>query len=303
MEKIIFFGGGTFAVPALEKLAKAFEISLVITNPKKSAGRKQISEPSAVEIEAKKLGLNVAVVENFDNKSINEIKTINPSFFVIVDYGKIIPRELLDIPPKGAINVHPSELPKYRGASPLQTAILNGEKETSFSIMLIDAKLDHGPVLAQKKAKILPDDTYGSLYKRLSEDYPEFLLETLKKYLSGEIEPLPQDDSRATFTKLLRREDGRIDWNKSAGEIERMVRAYHPWPGTFFVFNQKNTKLLRASVEHKNYSDKKSGELFLAPDKKIAVKCNPGILILDRVQPEGKRPMSGEEFARGYLKN
>ena len=248
------------------------------------------------------MGLNVINVEKFDDEIIKEIRGLNPLFFVIVDYGKIVPQKLLDIPPKGAINVHPSELPKYRGASPLQTAILNGEKETAFSIMLIDAELDHGPVLAQKKATILPDDTYGSLYKRLSEDYPEFLLQTLKKYLSGKIKPQPQDDSRATFTKLLRREDGRIDWNKSAEEIERMVRAYNPWPGTFFVFNQKNIKLISSSVEHENYPNKKIGEVFKTPNKRLAAKCNSGILILNQVQPEGKKIMTGEEFARGYLK-
>lgn len=304
-KKVIFFGGSAiFAVPALKKLAENFEISLVVTNPEKPVGRKQTPKPSMVEDRANKMNLPVINVEKFTNEAVNKIKKIQPDFFVIVDYGKIIPQKLLDIPKYGAINVHPSPLPKYRGASPLQTAILNGDKETAFSIMLIDKQVDHGPILAQKKAEILPDDTYGSLYKRLSELYPEFLAETLKKYLSGEIKPIPQDDSRATFTKMLSREDGKIDWSKSAEEIERMVRAYNPWPGTFTEFNGKKLKILRCHPERAERTEGSHtpGQLFIF-DKKLAAKCGKGTLLLDQVQPEGKKSMSGEEFARGYLKN
>jgi len=302
MEKIIFFGGGKFAVPSLSVLAKKFNIALVVTNPEKPIGRKQIPEPSAVEIEAKKLGLPVTIAEKFDNIITDKIQAANPSFFIIIDYGKIIPQNILDIPPKGAINVHPSALPKYRGASPLQTAILNGDKETAITVMLADNEMDHGPILAQKKITIEDTDTYGSLYTRLSTTYPKFLITTAEEYLSGELKPKTQEHSKATFTKLLKRGDGHIDWNKSAEEIERMVRAYNPWPGTFYVFNQKNVKIIKSTIEHKNYPDKKISELFKTADKKLAVKCGQETLIIDRVQPAGKRPMSGEEFARGYLK-
>lgn len=302
MEKVIFFGGSAiFAVPALRELTENFEIALVVTNPAKPVGRKQESQRSMVQDRAEKMGLPIVSAEKITDEIIDKIKKIQPDFFVIVDYGKIIPQKLLDIPQYGAINVHPSPLPKYRGASPLQAAILNGDEETAFSIMLIDKQVDHGPILAQKKAEIMPDDTFGSLYRRLSDIYPNFLVETLKKYLSGKIKPVPQDDSKATFTKILSREDGKINWSKSAEEIERMVRAYNPWPGTHFMFNGKNIKLLGASIEHNNYSDKKSGDLFLA-NKHLAAKCGSGVLILDQVQPEGKKPMTGEEFGRGYLK-
>ncbi|MFA5133594.1 MAG: methionyl-tRNA formyltransferase [Patescibacteria group bacterium] len=301
--KMVFFGGSSiFAVPALREMAEIFEVALVVTNPEKPVGRKQLPNKSMVEDRAEKLGLPVINAEAFTDEIINKIKGLAPDFFVIVDYGKIIPQKLLDIPPYGAINVHPSPLPKYRGASPLQTALLNGEKETAFSIMLIDDKVDHGPILAQKKVEIFSDDTYGELYKRLSDLYPKFLSETIKKYLSGEIKPISQDDSRATFTKLLSREDGNIDWNKQAEEIGRMIRAYHPWPGTFTKFKDKNLKILKASISENNYSDKNPGDLFKTPDKKLAAKCGKGILILEEVRPEGKKTMSGEEFARGYLK-
>jgi methionyl-tRNA formyltransferase len=300
---IVFFGGGKFAAPSLAALAKNFKIALVVTNPEKPTGRRQIPEPSAVEIEAKKLELSVIVTEKFNDGLANTIKAANPSFFIVVDYGKIIPREILGIPPLGAINVHPSALPKYRGASPLQTAISNGETKTAISIMLMDDQVDHGPILAQKKEKILPNDTYGSLYGRLSEEYPYFLVETLKKYLSGEIKPIPQKNSEATFTKLLSREDGRIDWSKSAEEIERMVRAYDPWPGTFTEWRGKRIKILKAGVVPRPVpTNTRPGDFFETPDKQLAVSCGGSGLILNRIQPEGKKPISGEEFARGYLK-
>lgn len=303
MEKMIFFGGSAiFAVAALKKLSREYDIRLIITNPEKPVGRKQLSQKSFVESAAEKLGLPVLNVEKFTDEITQKIKEEHPSFFVIIDYGKIIPQKLLDVPKMGAINVHPSPLPKYRGSSPLQTAILNGDKETAFSIMLIDAEVDHGPILAQKKVDIRDNETYGELYKRLSELYPDFLSQTLKKYLSGEIKPIAQDDSKATFTKFLKRNDGLIDWYKPAEEIERMVRAYNPWPGTHFVFNGKNIKIHKAKAEHINYPDKKIGQPFKTNDKKTAVKCGDKTLILEEVQPEGKNKISGEDFARGYLK-
>lgn len=299
--KIIFFGTDEFAAPALGVLAKEFDISLAITMPPKPVGRKQTHMASPVEVAAKKLNLPVAAPHKFTDEIFEKIKGAQADFFVIVDYGKIIPQKLLDIPPQGAINIHPSKLPKYRGASPIQTAILNGDKETAISIMLIDDKVDHGPILAQKKVEILPNDTYSSLYKRLSELYPDFLIETLKKYLSGEIKPAPQDEALSTFTKLLSREDGKIDWSKTAPEIERMVRAYDPWPGTYTEWNGKRIKILKISVSSKDYLEKNLGDLFAA-EKILTAKCGQGSLILKQVQPEGKRPMSGEEFIRGYLR-
>ncbi len=330
--KLIFFGTNEFAVPALLALKKKFDISLVITKPAKPVGRQQIIQPSAVEAEAKKLGLLIIPPESFDDKLITAIEAINPSFFVVVDYGKIIPQKILNMPPRGVINIHPSKLPKYRGASPLQSAILNGESKTAITIMMIDKEMDHGPILAQKDVDIFSDDTYKSLYERLSHEYPDFLIDTLKKYLAGQIEPQEQNHKQATFTKILSRKDGKIDWSKSAEEIERMVRAYNPWPGAYTEVGSpgyltspkssalaenpclannggrvshsalKRLKILEVSISSKNHSNKKIGELFLTTDKHLAAQCGQGILILDQVQPEGKRPMSGEEFARGYLK-
>ena len=303
MEKIIFFGTNQFAVPSLQKLAESFDIGLVVTMPAKPAGRKQELRASAVELEAKKLGLNIISPKNLDDELIQKIKETNPLFYVVVDYGKIIPQEILDIPKKGAINIHPSKLPKYRGASPIQTAILNGEKETAISIMLMDEEMDHGPILAQKKAEILPDDNYPLLYSRLSESASDFLIETINKYLSGEIEPQSQDDGAATFTKILKREDGKIDWTKPALEIERMVRAYNPWPGTFTERGGKRIKILQASISPQNYPDKQPGQFFKTSSGELAISCGQNTsLLIHNLQPEGKKPITGKEFIQGYLK-
>lgn len=322
---IIFFGTNQFAIPSLQKIAENFNVALVVTKPAKPVGRKQELQPSAIEIEAKKLGLSMVSPENLDDKTIEQIKEINPLFYVVADYGKIISKEILNIPKKGAINIHPSELPKYRGASPIQTAILNGDKETAISIMLMDEKMDHGPILAQKMKKILPDDNYLLLYNRLAESASDFLVETIKKYLSGEIKPQPQDDSAATFTKLLKREDGEIDWDKTSGEIEKMIRAYDPWPGTFVeqvpplsvrggqegLVNKsptshsksKRLKILKASLSSQNYPNKQPGQFFKTTNNQLAITCGQNTtLLIHTLQPEGKKPISGKQFIQGYLK-
>ena len=300
---IVFFGTNNFALPALQPLAENFNIVLAITKPPKPSGRKQAIAPTSVEVKAKQLGLDVISPETFDNKIIGQINNLAPDLIVVVDYGKIIPQKILDIPTRGAINIHPSALPKYRGASPLQTTILNGEKETAISIMLIDKEMDHGPILTQKKVSILADDTYGSLYTRLSQEYPKLLIETIKKYISGKIKPEKQNHKKATFTKILKREDGRINWNQSAIEIERMVRAYDPWPGTFCEHAGKRLKILTTSISSKNYLDKKPGQFFETPLKKLAVTCGKtSTLLIHKLQPEGKLPMTDRDFIRGYMK-
>ena len=320
MEKIIFFGTNYFAVPSLQKLAEIFDISLVVTKPAKPVGRKQTLSPNPIEVTAKALKLNIISPLQLDKNTTNKLKNLNPDLFVVIDYGKIIPQKILDIPKKGAINIHPSELPKYRGATPIQTAILNGEKETAISIMLIDEKMDHGQILAQKKINILDNDTYKSLYSRLGELAPKLLVETIKKYLSGQIKPQEQNHNEATFTEILKRKDGEIDWNKPAEKIEQMVRAFDPWPGTFTritalnktigypitngaLQKSKRLKILKVSISLKNRSDKHLGQFFKTPKGKLAVACGQNTtLLINNLQPEGKKPMTGEEFIQGYIK-
>lgn len=305
MEKIIFFGTNEFASHSLPILAENFDIELVITKPAKPFGRKQILQPSAVEVEAKKIGLKICEPAAFTQEIIEKIKNTGAKLFIVVDYGKIIPQEVLDMAEIGAINVHPSKLPKYRGASPIQSAILNGEKETAITIMLMDEQMDHGPILAQKKENILPQETYGELYNRLTRECGEFLKSTIIKYLAGEIKPQEQDHSKATFTKILKREDGEIDWNMSAEKIACQIRAFNPWPGSFCFYNNKRIKILSVSSIGKAYYSVQNhtpGQFFKTPQNKLAVSCGQNTtLLINKLQPEGKKPMTGEEFVRGYL--
>ena len=207
-------------------------------------------------------------------KKIHELK---PDLILVSSYGQMIPKSILDIPKKKSLNLHPSLLPKYRGASPIQTAILNGEKTTGITIMKIDEKMDHGPIIAQQETDIKPDDTYESLESRLSEEITKLLIEILPRYFKNKIKPKIQDEDNATYTKILTRDDGRIDLKENVQKIERKVRAFYPWPGTWTEINNQRIKILK-------------------------VKIKDGFLFLELIQPAGKKPMTGEEFFRGHKK-
>ena len=276
-QKIIFIGTSSFAITTLEELIENnYEILAVITAPDKPVGRKQEVIPSPVKEIALKYNLlilqpkKIAEIE----KKIHELK---PDLILVSSYGQMIPKSILDIPKKKSLNLHPSLLPKYRGASPIQTAILNGEKTTGITIMKIDEKMDHGPIIAQQETDIKPDDTYESLESRLSEEITKLLIEILPRYFKNKIKPKIQDEDNATYTKILTRDDGRIDLKENVQKIERKVRAFYPWPGTWTEINSQRIKILK-------------------------VKIKDGLLFLELVQPSGKEPMTGEEFFRGHKK-
>lgn len=212
-----------------------------------------------------------------DFKKTEELK---PDLVIVASYGKIIPKKILEIPKYGCLNIHPSLLPKYRGPSPIQTTILNGDKKTGVTIILMDEKIDHGPILSQQEQKIPSlKITYPELSQELAKLGAKLLIQTIPKWIKGEIKPKPQDESKATHTKILKREDGKIDWSKPDREIERQIRAFNPWPGSFTFIKHKN-KTLRIKVLEANLKDNK--------------------LIVKKLQPEGKKPMTFEEFKRGY---
>ena len=222
-----------------------------------------------------KNGLNPIIVYDF-----KKIKGLKPDLIIVASYGKIIPKEILEIPKYGALNVHPSLLPKYRGPSPIQTAILNGDKETGITIILMDEKIDHGEIISNFEFRILKKFTYQELSRKLAQLGVKLLVETIPKWIKEEIKPKPQDHSKATYTKILKREDGKIDWSKPSPEIEKQIRAFNPWPGTFTFIRHKN-KTLRIKVL----------EADISKDNKLIIK---------KLQPEGKKAMSFEEFKRGY---
>lgn len=225
--------------------------------------------------------LEIVKVVN-DKKRLDEIKSLSkrPYVGVLASFGAIIPKEILDFPQKGILNIHPSLLPSYRGASPVQFTILNGERETGVTIIKMDEKIDHGPIVAQTKEEVKPDDTAKSLYERLFTIGAQVLLTILPAYLEGRIELREQNHRKATYARKLTRDDGKIDWSKPDSFNERFIRAMYPWPGAFTnvkIKNQisKRLKILKSHIKN-------------------------GKLVLDQVQLEGKKPVSWQEFLRGY---
>ena len=290
--KIIFFGTPEFGAIVLEGLIKNnYKPSLVVTAPDKPAGRKQILTPPQTKISAQKYNIPVLqpkILANFKSEILNS----KPDLIIVAAYGQIIPKEILKIPKYGCLNVHPSLLPKYRGPSPIQTAILNGDRKIGVTIILMDEKIDHGPILKSKiknqKSKII----YKKLEKELAKLGTELLIETIPKWINNEIEPRPQDESQATYTNIIKKEDGKIDWSKPAEKIERQIRAFYPWPGSFTFF-KKNGKILRVKILEAEISKEEK-------PKQLCVKSGKNYLVIKKLQPENKKPMTAEDFKRGY---
>jgi len=298
-QRLIFMGTPPFAVPGLEALAEQYEIVAVVTQPDRAARRGRKIVAPAVKIAAQAHGLRVMQPKSLRREEVvAEIRGLSPQVIVVVAYGQILRPEVLSIPPAGVINVHASLLPRYRGASPITGALLAGEEETGVTIMLMDEGMDTGPILAQVSTKILPEDTAGSLAQRLSRIGAELLVETLPLWLDGRIEPQPQDNSRATYTKLISKEDGLIDWSLTAVEIWRSVRAFDPWPGAYTLWRGGPLKI-RAASPLPQWAGKGEPGQVLRVSAGVAVVTGQGALVLQEVQSAGKRAMDVEEFVRG----
>jgi len=301
--RILFMGTPEFAVPIFESLknAKEYEIVAVVTQPDRSVGRKQKLTPPAIKLAAQRHHVPALQPERLRTPEvIAEIKKLNPDVIVVVAYGQIIPKTILDIPRYGAINVHPSLLPKYRGASPIQAAIKNGDDVTGITIMLLDEQLDHGPILADRAVAIAPTDTGGTLSARLAEAGAVLLMETLPRFLGGEITPREQDHTAATVAKQLTRDDGRIDWSRPVQEVLRAIRAYNSWPGSWTVWNKTRLKIIRARASNETPEWLKPGSVFQTNDGLFAVRCANGSVVLEILQSEGKKEMTATEFLRGH---
>ena len=233
-----------------------------------------------------------------DPQAIEEIRGFTPDVIVVVAYGQILPRDVLEIPRLACLNLHASLLPRWRGAAPIQAAIAAGDCETGITAMYMDEGLDTGDILLQRSVEILPNDTGGSLHDRLAQIAPEALLESLRLLAAGNAPRIPQDNARATYAPKLKREHGLIDWSESAEAIERKIRAYNPWPGAFMKVDRQNLKVFSASVVDLNGQP---GEV-LRSDKDLIVATGKGALSLAEVQLEGKRRMSAAEFLRGHAR-
>lgn len=287
--KIVFLGTPKFGAIILEGLIKNnYRPILVITAPDKPAGRKQVLSPPPVKIIAEKYEIPFLQPIKVSNIKY-QVSSIKPDLIILAAYRQILPKEILEIPKFGCLNIHPSLLPKYRGPSPIQTTILNGDKETGLTIILMDEKIDYGPILAQREWEIpITKITYEKLSKKLAELGIELLVKTIPKWINSEIKPQPQDESKATYTKIIKKEDGKINRSKPVQEIERQIRAFYPWPGSFFFWKGKRIKIIEAEAVEK------------FPKDKFAVKCGKGYLIIEKLQMESKKPMEINEFLRGH---
>lgn len=295
MVKAVFFGTQDFAATILQGLLDSDIVSVetVFTQPDRKVGRKQIVEESPVKKLALKYNIPVEQPESLKNY---ELRTENCELGIVAQYGLIIPKKIIDSFPKGMINVHGSLLPKYRGASPIQAALVNGEKETGNTIMIMDEKTDHGPILSQSKLAIGTDDTFTILAHKMAAEGVILLLNTLPEWLNGSLKPQEQDESLATFTKLLSKEDGLVNFNKTNDEIYNQYRGLTPWPGIWINWNGKRLKLLKICK-----SDKTSqvGEVS-SEGKKIFIGCSNGSIEILELQLEGKDAMNAAAFLNGY---
>ena len=271
--------------------------------PEKRAGRNQFFTPPPVKLLAEKHNIPVEQPEKIMNEALR-IKNYEPDLIIVAAYGQILPKEILDLPKYGCLNVHPSLLPKYRGPSPIQAAILNNDEETGVTIMKMDDKIDHGAILASEKRKAKSETlTYLELHDELAKLGAEILIKTIPDWVAGEIKPQTQDETKATYTKIMEKQDGKIDWTKSAEEIERQVRALNPWPSAYALDNDKKMiKILKAGTLTQTESSPagEPGKTFQATNEEIAVQTGKDYLIIKELQPEGKKPMPSAAFLRGH---
>ena len=295
-------GNDSFAIPGLGALLQnKFNVAAVVTSPDKPQGRGLKLLPMPVKTFAQDRKL--PVLSPADLKSaefLNQLKNLQPDAIVVVAFA-ILPEEIFSLPPLGTINLHPSLLPKYRGAAPIQWALIYGDEETGVTTFLIEKRVDAGKIILQRKVKISPDETYGELSERLSKIGAEAVVESLNLIQQPDFKPLPQDNSKSSKAPKIKKEDCRINWSNLALKIKNLIRGLSPEPGAFSTYKDKIVKIFKTeTLDEKSHSDG-FGEIILASDKGgLVVKTGQGSLKLLSLQLEGKKIISGEEFVRGY---
>ena len=303
--KTLFFGTPGFAVPVLEAiLDSGHEVVGVATQPDRPSGRGRERSASPVKRAALERGLTVLQPSSWrGEEAVGQVAALEPEAFVVAAYGRILPPSLLRVPPLGALNIHPSLLPRYRGPSPVAAAVFEGESTTGVTVMLIDEGMDTGPVLAQVEELMRPEDTAESLTERLFRRGAHLLVATLGPWARGEALPQPQDDARASYTRPLRKEDGEMDFHRSAEQLWRQVRAYTPWPGTNTTWKGRRLKLLEVTPLPESGVVAQPGEVVSLPATgapHVGVGTGDGVLGLLRVQIEGRQPMAARDFLSGH---
>ncbi|MEM9951212.1 MAG: methionyl-tRNA formyltransferase [Chloroflexota bacterium] len=297
MAKIVFMGTPDFAVPTLKALIEHHEVTGVVTQPDRPAGRGDKVRMSPIKELALKHDIPVFQPLKIRRATaIDRLREWDADAYVVAAFGQILPQELLDIPAYGSINVHASLLPRWRGAAPIHAAIRAGDDETGITIMVMDAGLDTGPMLSKRSIPIADNETGQSLHDKLAQIGGELLIETLPKYFSGELEPQAQPDDGITYAPQIDKAEGNIDWEQSAREIERLVRAFTPWPGTFTQWNGTQLKIHAGSVGE---GDLAVGEIGVIDDK-VAIGTGEGVYLPSMVQLAGKSRTKIDDFTNGY---
>jgi methionyl-tRNA formyltransferase len=296
--RIVFVGAGAIGVPTLQALLKSeHEVVGVVTQTDKPVGRAQSMEPTPVKKAMRGSAVRILQPARIkDQQAIEQIRALKPDVIVVVAYGQILPRDVLEIPEIACLNLHASLLPRWRGAAPIQAAIAAGDQGTGITVMYMDEGLDTGDILLQRAIDIRSDDTGGSLHDRLAQIAPDALLESLRMLGTGNAPRIAQDNNVATYAPKLKREDGKIDWSEQAEVIERKIRAFNPWPGAFMKIGGRNLKIFSASILDLRGDP---GEI-LRSEKELVIAAGKGALSLGDVQLEGKRRMSASEFLRGH---
>lgn len=296
MITIVFMGSPEFGVHSLEGLAQEYRVAGVVSQPDRAAGRGQGLKPPPVKALALTLGLPLIQPQRLSRpEAMQQLRQWAPDLVVVAAFGQILRPEVLALPPHGCVNVHASLLPRWRGAAPIQAAILAGDAQAGVTIMKMDAGVDTGAMIAQRAIPIEPNDTGGSLSEKLARLGAELLMETLPDYLGGRLLLQPQDESLATRAPILKKEDGRLDFSRPAVELARRVRAFQPWPGAFFDWGGSTLKVQRA---HPAAGQAPAGARRVH-EGSPAVGTGEGLLVLDEVQPAGKKPMPGNAFLAG----
>lgn len=302
--RVVFLGTGEIGIPTFRALLDSeYEVVALVTQPDRPVGRRSQPQPPAIKVIAQEAGVPVLQPEKIrTEESLAELEALSAEVMVVMAYGQILSQKLIEMPSKAIINLHASLLPKYRGASCIQAAILNNDAETGWTVMHVIKALDAGDIIEQQLMTIAADETGESLHERLTQAGPAALLSALEKLKNGTALRISQNEEEMTYAPKLDREEGRLDWGRPAVELDRQVRALHSWPGTFttFVDAKGQGKRLKVfpSVSCSNEVGK-IGELMESEEGGLLVGCGEGSLRLEQVQPEGSKRMSGEEFLRG----
>ena len=295
--RVVFMGSPDFALPSLRALVDRYNVVGVVTQPDRASGRGRELKAPPVKLLAQDLNIPVMQPQKLrEPEAMQQLQAWNPDLIVVAAFGQILRKDVLDLPKYGCVNVHASLLPRWRGAAPINASVLAGDEETGVTIMKMDVGLDTGPMLSMEKIRIKPDDTAGSLFEALSTLGAKLLIETLPGYINGTVLPQPQPEEGATYAPMLKKEDGRLDFNQPAVELERRIRAMNPWPGAWFEWNGNILKVSRGAV-----SEAKGKEVGsrLIVEGRPAVHCADGVLILEEVQPPSKKVMPGKAFLSG----